>query len=240
MLRQYLSREKRGVCSDDRKRIMARRKLIFIGGGSFLKELLWTAMSIPDERRDWQVFGVIDEDPDCARRFLPEEGCTLPVLSSVEDYSPHPDEVFVPALGDPHRKLVTAELIESRGGCFINLFHPTALIAPQAKLNNGIFCFANAVISVGAQVDDFVTLNVGAVVGHDAVIGRGCTLSPYSVVNGKARLERGVFIGTHGSIIPKQVAHEGSCIGAGSVAVGAVSAGITVMGVPARPVAKRM
>jgi sugar O-acyltransferase (sialic acid O-acetyltransferase NeuD family) len=197
-------------------------------------------MSIPDERRDWQVFGVIDEDPDCARRFLPEEGCTLPVLSSVEDYSPHPDEVFVPALGDPHRKLVTAELIESRGGCFINLFHPTALIAPQAKLNNGIFCFANAVISVGAQVDDFVTLNVGAVVGHDAVIGRGCTLSPYSVVNGKARLERGVFIGTHGSIIPKQVAHEGSCIGAGSVAVGAVSAGITVMGVPARPVAKRM
>jgi len=218
---------------------MARRKLIFIGGGSFLKELLWTAMLVPDERRDWQVFGVIDEDPDSARRHLPAEGCTLPVLSSVEDHSPHPDEVFIPALGDPHRKLATAELIESRGGCFINLLHPTASISPQAKLNSGIFCFANAVISVGAQVEDFVSLNVGALVGHDAIIGRGCTLSPYSVVAGKARLERGVFMGTHGSIVPKQVAHEGSSIGAGSVAIGAVPAGITVMGVPARPVPKR-
>ena len=218
---------------------MARRRLIFIGGGSFLKELLWTAMSISDERRDWEVFGVIDEDPDSARRFLPKEGCGLPVLSSVADYSPHPDEVFIPALGDPYRKLVTAELIESRGGCFINLLHPTALIAPQSKLNNGIFCFANAVISAGAQVEDFVSLNVGAVVGHDTVIGRGCTLSPYSVVAGKARLERGVFMGTHGSIVPRQVAHEGSSVGAGSVAIGAVPAGITVMGVPARPVPKR-
>lgn len=218
---------------------MARRKLIFIGGGSFLKELLWTVMLIPDERRDWQVFGVIDEDPDSARRHLPVEGCTLPVLSSVEDHGPHPDEVFIPALGDPHRKLVTAELIESRGGCFTNLLHPTASISPQAKLNNGIFCFANAVVSVGAQVGDFVSLNVGALVGHDAVIGRGCTLSPYSVVAGKARLERGVFMGTHGSIVPKQVAHEGSSIGAGSVAIGDVPAGITVMGVPARPVPKR-
>ena len=218
---------------------MARRKLIFIGGGSFVKELLWTVMSISDEQRDWEISGVIDEDPDTARRFLPEEGCDLPVLSSIADYNPHSDDVFIPALGDPYRKLVTAELIESRGGSFINLLHPTALIAPRSKLNNGIFCFANAVISAGAQVENFVSLNVGAVVGHDAVIGRGCTLSPYSVVAGKAHLERGVFMGTHSSIVPRQVAHEGSSIGAGSVAIGAVPSGITVMGVAARPVPKR-
>lgn len=211
-------------------------KLIVLGGGDFCRELLWTADSIAAHLRDWEPFGILDDDTQRAQERLRKHHCLLPVLGTVRDWRPREDEVFLPAIGNPIHKLRCAEFIESRGGKFINLFHPTALIAPDAELGSGIFAFMNSVISTGARVESFVTINVAALVGHDAVIGRGCTLHPGSNVNGNVRLGRGVTVGAQATIVPSQEAGDFSTIAAGSVAIAAVPAGITVFGVPARSI----
>ena len=72
-------------------------------------------------------------------------------------------------------------------------------------------------------------------VGHDAIIGRGSTLSPAVAVTGHARLGKGVFMGTLAGIVPNTTAHDFSVIGAGSMAMQEVPSGSTVLGVPARP-----
>ena len=215
---------------------MALLKLILLGGGDFCRELLWTASSIPARERRWAPAGILDDDVEGARERLRRRNNFLPVLGAIRDWQPHPDEVFVPAIGNPIHKLRCAELIESRGGNFINLLHRAALIAPDAQLGFGIFAFMHSVISVGARVENFVTLNEGALIGHDAQIGRGCTLNPGSKVNGNVRLGRGVTLGAQATVAPSQQAGDFSTIAAGSAAIAPVPAGVTVLGVPARPI----
>jgi sugar O-acyltransferase (sialic acid O-acetyltransferase NeuD family) len=214
----------------------AKCRLILLGGGDLCRELLWTAASVPSDQRDWEPFGILDDNPDAAREHLCRRGLRLPVLGAVRDHQPKEEEVFLPAIGSPVDKLKTAELIESRGGRFINLLHPTTVVAPDTKMGIGNFCFVYSVISVGAVLEDFVTLNVSAVVGHDARVGRGSTLSPGSILCGNVSLGRGVFLGTGASIVPGQTAGDLSSLGAGSVALRSIEAQMIVFGVPARPI----
>jgi sugar O-acyltransferase (sialic acid O-acetyltransferase NeuD family) len=215
---------------------MAALKLIFLGAGDFCREVLWTASSVLKTEQDWEPFGVLDDNVDGARAHLRKRNCSLPVLGTIGGWLPTPEQVFLPAMGNPIHKLQCAELIESRGGKFINLFHPTALVAPSARLGYGIFAFMHSVISVGARVENFVTINMAALVGHDAVVGCGCTLNPGSKLNGNVELGRGVMVGAEATIAPSQTAGDFATIGAGSAVIVPISAGITVLGVPARPV----
>ena len=215
---------------------MARRKLLFLGGGDFCRELLWTAWSIPRAERDWEPYGILDDNVDVARQHMQHHAVALPVLESIRDHQPNPDELFLPAIGNPFFKLKSAELMESRGAEFINLIHPTALIAPDVKLGKGIFIFVNSVVSVGASIKDFVTANAFVLVGHDAVIGRGCSLNPGAMVTGNVRLCRGVQMATHTSVAPGNEVGEFATVGAGSAVINALPAGVTVLGVPARAI----
>lgn len=214
---------------------MAKRKLILIGGGDLAREVLWVAHAISAEA-DWSPAGVLDDNVEEARKRLSTSGCAAPVLGAIRDHQPKSDEVFVAAIGSPAHSLRNAEMLASRGAQFANVIHPSALIAPDAKIGGGCFLFANVVVSVGARLDDFVVMNLGSVAGHDAVLGRGSILSPGAMVMGRVTLGRGVFMGTGAYIVPGKKAGDLSTIGAGSTALSDVPAGVTVIGSPARPI----
>jgi sugar O-acyltransferase (sialic acid O-acetyltransferase NeuD family) len=213
---------------------MAKRKLIVLGGGDFCRELLWTAASIPTDERDWEPGGILDDNVDAARERMQHRSVSLPVLGRIADHEPQSHEVFIPAIGNTFHKLKSAELMESRGAQFVNLIHPTALIAPGADLGKGIFIFMNSVVSVGARLEDFVTLNAFVLVGHDAHIGRGCNINPAAMVTGNVKLGRGVVLATHTSVAPGNEVGDFATVGAGSAVISAVPPGVTVLGVPAR------
>jgi sugar O-acyltransferase (sialic acid O-acetyltransferase NeuD family) len=213
---------------------MAKLKLLFLGGGDLCRELLWTADAIPAENRDWEPAGILDDNVEVARSHMKHRGVALHVVGSIRDHQPRQDEVFIPAIGDTGHKLHTAEMMQSRGAHFVNLIHPSALIAPDTHLGIGIFMFLNSVVSAGARLHDFVTLNAFALVGHDALIGHGCTLSPGSMVMGNAKLGRGVLMGAHASLAPGYQVGDFATVGAGSAVLSSVPAGVTVLGVPAR------
>jgi acetyltransferase-like isoleucine patch superfamily enzyme len=71
-------------------------------------------------------------------------------------------------------------------------------------------------------------------VGHDALIGRGSTLSCHVDITGGVQLGEGVLVGSHGSVLPKVAVGDRAIIAAGSVAMMDVPPDTTVMGVPAR------
>lgn len=215
---------------------MAKRKLLLLGGGDFCRELLWTANSIPSDQRDWEPAGILDDNVDAARNHMLHRDVSLPVLGAISDHQPAADEVFIPAIGKPLYKLKAAELMESRGAEFVSLIHPTALVAPDVQLGTGVFIFMNSVISVGARLQDFVTVNAFVLVGHDAVIGRGCNLNPAAMVTGNVKLGRGVLMGTHSSVAPQNEVGDFATIGIGSAVISSVPQGTTFVGVPARAV----
>jgi UDP-3-O-[3-hydroxymyristoyl] glucosamine N-acyltransferase len=60
--------------------------------------------------------------------------------------------------------------------------HPTAQVAPDAKVGEGVYVGAHAVVGEGAQVGDGTHLLAGVVVGRGARVGRECVLHPNVVL----------------------------------------------------------
>ena len=215
---------------------MISRKLVLIGCGELAREMLWAASALDLAALRWTPAGFIDDDVDGSRRRMNVKHISLPVLGSIQDHHPKPDEVFLCAMGKTKAKLKCADLIAQRGGEFVNLIHPSAHVAPDAKVGQGLFLFINAVISIGAEVGDHTSLNVNASVGHDASIGRGCTISSYCDITGNVCLGTGVFMGSHASVLQGVTVGDFATVGAGSVAIRRIPPETSVMGVPARAI----
>ena len=59
-------------------------------------------------------------------------------------------------------------------------------------------------------------------------------MSGHCDITGGAKLKEGAFLGSHAVIIPKVTVGEYAVVGAGSVVIRTVGAGVTVFGVPAK------
>jgi serine O-acetyltransferase len=103
--------------------------------------------------------------------------------------------------------------------------HPGAIIGRRFFIDHG----AGAVIGETAEIGDDVTLYHGVTLG-------GTSLEP-----GKRHptIENNVVIGSGAQILGPITVHENARIGANAVVLKDVSAGVTMVGIPARPVLPR-
>ena len=85
-----------------------------------------------------------------------------PILSSAEEYSVSKEDVFVCAVGDPDERRHYVEMVAAKGGRFVSVVHPSAVLG------------MNASIGAGCIIQPF------AVVGNDASIGQHALIGPQS------------------------------------------------------------
>lgn len=209
------------------------KRLLIIGAGGFGREVLQWASDIPEHKRDWAVEGFLDANPSALDSF----DCGFSVSGDPFDYVPKEDDLFVCAIGNPAAKLRLCSSLKKRGAIFITLIHPTAIIGDRCSIGEGcIFC-PGTIVTVDVVISDFVTVNVKSTIGHNAVIGTGCTLSGSVDITGYATLGEGVFLGSHAVVLPGAKIGDYAIIGAGSVVLKKVKPGATVMGVPAIQIA---
>ncbi len=82
--------------------------------------------------------------------------------------------------------------------------HPSAVVAPDAKLGARVSIQPHAVIEAGAQIGDDAVVGANSYVGHNVVIGAGCMIYPQvtirerCVVGARVMLHSGVVIGADG------------------------------------------
>jgi len=142
------------------------------------------------------------------------------------------------AISDPvFRRSVVTDLPHIMFSTVVaGLVAATANRASGNRAAPSIIMCPNSVISAGAKVGAHVHLNLGALVGHDTVIGNYCTLSCQTDIMGGVELGEGVFVGSGARVLPGVKVGAWAKIGAGSVVFRDVAAGETVMGNPARSV----
>lgn len=203
--------------------------LIIVGAGGFGRELLQWIKDINRVEPKWNILGFIDDNLNS----LDNLSCDSKVIGTIEDCQPKDGQCFVMGIANPSLKESITRELKTKGAHFVSIIHPTAIVADNAKIGEGIVMYPNSILSVNTVVGDFVTV-LSSGIGHDAVIGDYCTISSFCDITGGVRLGNRVFLGSHCTIIPKRRIGDDAYISAGSVVVSNVKSGVQVFGNPAR------
>lgn len=116
-----------------------------------------------------------------------------------------------------------------------SLVHPTAFLAPSARVSEGALVMARAVVGTDARLAPFAILNTGAIVDHDADLGIACHVAPGCALAGNVTVGARTLIGVGSSVRPEITIGADVVIGAGSAVVRDIEDGARVAGAPARP-----
>lgn len=203
------------------------KRILILGAGGFGREVLaWVRAALPTDR----IGGFLDDNP----RAGEDPRLRAPVVGSISTYEPLSDDIFVCAVGSPRMRRLLSGMIKERGGRFVTLVHPTAIVAEGARMAEGVIVCPQAIVSVDAQVGEGTAIYYQSSIDHDVQVGPWCQISAHCDVTGAARLGSGVFMGSHATILPGLSIGDGAIIGAGAVVTCDVPPGATVVGVPAR------
>jgi sugar O-acyltransferase (sialic acid O-acetyltransferase NeuD family) len=123
---------------------------------------------------------------------------------------------------------------------FATLIHPNTEISRWIEIGEGTVICAGNIITTNIKLGAHVQINLDCTIGHDAILGDYTTLAPGVHVSGWVHFGKRVYVGTGAVIIngtedaPLTIGDD-AVIGAAACVVKPVPPGVTVVGVPAKP-----
>ena len=212
----------------------ASQPLVIFGAGGLGREVLVLLAQLNDAGANWEVRGFYDDQPPAAPTVA-----GLPYLGTAHDLNQTEEPLAVAvAVGSSASRAAVVARLTSPQLTFPALVHPGVRLAPTQRIALGAGCLIQqgCILTCDITLGRFVFLNLGCTIGHDAVLEDFCSLMPHANVSGAAHLGAGVYLGTNATVIQAVRVGAGTTVGAGAVVVRELPAGITAVGVPARPV----
>ena len=139
-----------------------------------------------------------------------------------------------PAIGSNIIRERVSRYAQTLGYELVNAISPHAIVSPSAALGWGIAIMSGVVINAESQIEDLSIINTGTVIDHDCHIGHSAHIAPQSALAGNVKIGRRVFWGIGAKVIPGMSIGNDSTVGAGSVVISNIPAGVVVVGVPAK------
>jgi len=140
------------------------------------------------------------------------------------------------AIGDNNERRKLYDKAIDAGFTVPTLIHPTAIVERDAVVGQGSVICMGARVGTLVRVGENSVINIGAIVDHECRLGKDVFIAPGVSIAGRVNVEDNTFIGIGVSIKEKVTIGKGAVVGAGAVVIGDVASGVTVVGVPARPV----
>jgi sugar O-acyltransferase (sialic acid O-acetyltransferase NeuD family) len=145
-----------------------KKSLVIVGSGAVAAEI--TSL-IEDPQYDSsygvEIKGYIDFNDDLIKKYEYKK----PYLGTIDVYSPEENDVFVVAIGNNIYRKENVNKIISMGGKFINLIHPTCIIANTAEIGEGNIVNPFSMIGPKARIGNFNVITSYSFISHDCVIG---------------------------------------------------------------------
>jgi sugar O-acyltransferase (sialic acid O-acetyltransferase NeuD family) len=153
----------------------------------------------------------------------------MTLLDSCEFVQAH-DIIVGTGNGDFRRHLSTRVL--NNGGTLATVRHPSSVVSSLAVIGAGTFLAAQSAVGAHANVGRFCIINTGTTIDHDNVLADGVHFA------GNVHCGEDAFIGVGASVAPGIKIGARAIVGAGAVVIRDVPDGATVVGNPARPIAR--
>jgi sugar O-acyltransferase (sialic acid O-acetyltransferase NeuD family) len=216
-----------------------RTQVAVYGGGGFAREVAWLVNACNAEEKRYDVVCFIDDDESL-------HGSTLngvPVMGLTEAWSQFPDAKVVGGVGSPKARQRTMEKAAEIGFGFETVIHPDVERSTWLEIGSGTVICAGNILTTNIVLGEHVQINLDCTVGHDVVMGDYVTLAPGVHVSGCVHLGKRVYVGTGAVIIngtqedPIEIGDD-AVIGAGACVTKSMPAGVTAVGVPAKPLGR--
>ena len=119
------------------------------------------------------------------------------------------------------------------------IVHPSAIIARDAVIGEGSQIMAGAIIGPDSRIGRQCMINANASIDHDNIIEDGAEIAPGATLCGMVSVGANAWIGAGATVLPMVKIGRDVIVGAGSVVMKDVTEGTTVVGIPAKPLAKK-
>jgi sugar O-acyltransferase (sialic acid O-acetyltransferase NeuD family) len=209
--------------------------LTIVGAGGHGREVYGTVVALDGTSTErWKVLGFVD-DGEVALDRLDRLG--VPLLGPTGLLESEPG-AYALGIGNGTVREHLAERLGGWGCEATLLVHPGASVGVDVELGEGVVVFDRSTITTNVRIGRHTHLNVGCAVQHDTVVGDFVQFSPGVFVNGDCRIADHVFLGTGAIVTRGCCVGAGARVGAGAVVLDDVEPGATVVGAPARAVAR--
>jgi sugar O-acyltransferase (sialic acid O-acetyltransferase NeuD family) len=201
--------------------------LVVLGAGGHAKVVISTARAA-----GYSVTGVLDDAPTMWGATL----LGVPVMGPLSKLREFGQVGAVIAIGaNAARMRISREISQV---AWVTLVHPRACVDASARLGAGSVVFAGAVVHPDTVIGSHTIINTSASVDHDCRVGDYVHLAPGTHLAGNVCVGNGSFLGIGAVVVPGRRVGERAVIGAGACVLRDVGDDETVVGVPARPMAR--
>ena len=207
------------------------KNLIIIGAGGMGRTIHDIAKESLGYGTEFIIKGFIDDNVNALQGFPNYP----PVLETISDYIPMPEDVFTFSIGGDSRRVCIENMIK-KGAEFINLIHQTARIGTNVKIGRGNIIAAFTTLGADCLIGDYNMIQSYTVIGHDAEIGNFNRIDTHVTCVGGIRIKNDTCIHTSAVINHKVTVEDKAKVGACSFVIRKVKAGETVLGVPAKKI----
>lgn len=186
---------------------MKKEKLIIIGASGHAKVII----DIVEKQDKYELLGLIESNPNLEKKVL---GYGILGDESILSESIYNDVYLFIAIGDNWIRHLVKEKISTLNPTikFATLIHPSAQIAKDVKIGEGVAIMAGAIVNSDSTIEDFTIINTKASIDHDGYLGAFASLAPNATTGGNvsignftsvgisATIKHGVQIGAHGVV----------------------------------------
>ncbi|WP_298067008.1 hypothetical protein [uncultured Mailhella sp.] len=208
------------------------KDLYIVGAGGCGREVLSQILDMQAAQGPrWNIKGFLDDTEDP----LKGKACDYPVVGTIRDYMPAPNDVLLMCIASPQAKQKLVPMLKARGAVFDSFISPWSFLGRHNHIGEGAIVYGGFSMSVNCTIGNFATL-LYCTFGHDVEIGDYCTVSSSCGLLGYVKAGKGVYMGDGVRVAPHVEIGDGAYLCMGSVVLKNVGAGAKVLGNPAREI----